>query len=402
MQASIVNNMITDNGLAGGTNAGGIHSEVDNPWGSKQYLSIKGNTFSGNATQAVEVFGGTGGAPATVGLRLTANNSDGNYTLDNVTNGTGIFNVEEWRGLPCTAHSKTPAPAWSSCSEHGQFQLSSPRTACRCSPERKRLAGHLRSAPDGVESQIEGWKGGGFPRPHPFKGGLSDVRDDPPAALPENRRRLGGEPPSAPRPCSAGDAPAKKRTLHKAIMYGTIGYKGSVLEKFQAVKAAGFEGVEPMSHMDQDEVVKAFEETGLKAASVCCNTHWDKPLSHPDDRVRQRRPGRLCNGRSRTPSATAPLRCCSCPASSTRKFPTTTASSVPSREIKKRRTDGRGAGRQNRHRERLEQLHHQARTGHGVPRRHRQPAWSAGTSTSATSFATASRKSGFRCWASAS
>ena len=82
-------------------------------------------------------------------------------------------------------------------------------------------------------------------------------------------------------------APAKKRDIHKAIMYGTLTYKGSVLEQFRAVKAAGFEGVEPMSHMRQDEVVKAFEETGLKPASVCCNTHWGKPLSSPDDRVRQ-------------------------------------------------------------------------------------------------------------------
>jgi hexulose-6-phosphate isomerase len=42
-----------------------------------------------------------------------------------------------------------------------------------------------------------------------------------------------------------------------------------------------------MSHMKQDEVKEALEEAGLKAASVCCNTHWAKPLSHPDDKVRQ-------------------------------------------------------------------------------------------------------------------
>ena len=81
----------------------------------------------------------------------------------------------------------------------------------------------------------------------------------------------------------------KKRPIKKAIMYGTIGYKpkGSVLEKYQAVKAAGFEGVEPMSDMSQDEVLRAMEATGLAAASVCCNTHWGKPLSHPDEKVRQ-------------------------------------------------------------------------------------------------------------------
>ncbi|HLJ95843.1 MAG TPA: sugar phosphate isomerase/epimerase family protein [Gemmataceae bacterium] len=86
---------------------------------------------------------------------------------------------------------------------------------------------------------------------------------------------------------AAADGPARKRPLQKAIMYATIGYKGSVLEKFRAIRAAAFEGVEPMSHMNQDEVLKALEETGLKAASVCCNTHWTKPLSHPDPQARR-------------------------------------------------------------------------------------------------------------------
>ncbi len=83
------------------------------------------------------------------------------------------------------------------------------------------------------------------------------------------------------------DAKEKKRPLRKAIMYATIGFPGSVMEKLRAVKAAGFEGVEPMSHMNQDEVLKALDETGLKPASVCCNTHWSKPLSHPDERARR-------------------------------------------------------------------------------------------------------------------
>jgi len=80
---------------------------------------------------------------------------------------------------------------------------------------------------------------------------------------------------------------AKSRDLHKAIMYATVGVKGSVLEKFQAVKAAGFEGIEPMSHMSQSEVLDAFGATGLKPASVCCDTHWKSPLSDGDPAVRQ-------------------------------------------------------------------------------------------------------------------
>jgi L-ribulose-5-phosphate 3-epimerase len=82
----------------------------------------------------------------------------------------------------------------------------------------------------------------------------------------------------------AGD---KKRNIKKAIMYATISYPGTVMEKFKACKEAGFEGVEPMSHMNQDEVQKALETTGLKAASVCCSSHWSKPLSDPRAKVRK-------------------------------------------------------------------------------------------------------------------
>jgi L-ribulose-5-phosphate 3-epimerase len=99
--------------------------------------------------------------------------------------------------------------------------------------------------------------------------------------------KLGGALALTPLTAIAAEKPAKKRAIKKAVMYATISLKGTVLEKFQALKAAGFEGVEPMSHMNQDEVVKALEETGLQAASVCCNTHWSKPLSHPDERLRQ-------------------------------------------------------------------------------------------------------------------
>src|SRR6266481_10203389 len=80
---------------------------------------------------------------------------------------------------------------------------------------------------------------------------------------------------------------ASKRPIKKAIMYATVGVKGSVVEKMKAIKAAGFEGVEMMSHMDQDEVLKARDETGLVIPSVCGRDHWSKPLSHPDPKVRE-------------------------------------------------------------------------------------------------------------------
>jgi hexulose-6-phosphate isomerase len=80
---------------------------------------------------------------------------------------------------------------------------------------------------------------------------------------------------------------APKRNLRKAIMYSTIGVKGTPLEKFRVMKDAGFEGVEPMGAMNRDEVLAAFKETGLRAASVCCHIHWVKPLSAPDEATRK-------------------------------------------------------------------------------------------------------------------
>jgi L-ribulose-5-phosphate 3-epimerase len=87
---------------------------------------------------------------------------------------------------------------------------------------------------------------------------------------------------------TAAETPTPSRRAHKkAIMWGTIGVKGSVLDKMKAVKAAGFEGVEMASHLDQSEVLKARDATGLEVTSVCGEHHWKLPLSHPDPKVRE-------------------------------------------------------------------------------------------------------------------
>jgi hexulose-6-phosphate isomerase len=80
---------------------------------------------------------------------------------------------------------------------------------------------------------------------------------------------------------------APNRKLRKAIMHSTIGVKGSVLEKYRVMKEAGFEGVEPMGGMNREEVLAALKDTGLQAASVCCHTHWENPLSAPDEATRK-------------------------------------------------------------------------------------------------------------------
>ena len=72
----------------------------------------------------------------------------------------------------------------------------------------------------------------------------------------------------------------------KAIMWDTVGVKGSILERFQAVKNAGFDGVEMSSHLPQAEVLKARDATGMPIPSVCNSRHWAKPMSDPDPAVR--------------------------------------------------------------------------------------------------------------------
>jgi hexulose-6-phosphate isomerase len=82
------------------------------------------------------------------------------------------------------------------------------------------------------------------------------------------------------------EATSPKRAIKHGIMWATVGVKGSVLEKMKAIKEAGFEGTEMMSHMDQEEVLRARDVTGLVIPSVCGRDHWAKPLSHPDPKVR--------------------------------------------------------------------------------------------------------------------
>lgn len=80
------------------------------------------------------------------------------------------------------------------------------------------------------------------------------------------------------------------REIHKGIMLGTVGGelgKLPVREKFEAIRDAGFEGVEAMSHMDRAEVSAAYAATGLKCASVCGSLHWDKTLTHNSEAVRE-------------------------------------------------------------------------------------------------------------------
>src|SRR5262249_50287304 len=89
---------------------------------------------------------------------------------------------------------------------------------------------------------------------------------------------------TAPAQPAAPAGPTRK--IKKGIMWATVSIPGSVFEKMKAVKEAGFEGVEMNSHMDQEEVLRARDQTGLIIPSVCGAHHWTKPLTDPDAKVR--------------------------------------------------------------------------------------------------------------------
>jgi L-ribulose-5-phosphate 3-epimerase len=76
------------------------------------------------------------------------------------------------------------------------------------------------------------------------------------------------------------------RSVKKGIMWGSIGAGKTVLEKFQLSKDAGFDGIEPLSHLDRKEVLNARDATGLRIPSVCGALHWEFPFSDPDPAVR--------------------------------------------------------------------------------------------------------------------
>lgn len=78
-----------------------------------------------------------------------------------------------------------------------------------------------------------------------------------------------------------------QRNLKKGIMWGSNGVGKTIPEKFQTAKVAGFDGIEAMSHLDRNEVLKARDATGLAVPSVCGALHWKYLLSDPDPKVRE-------------------------------------------------------------------------------------------------------------------
>jgi L-ribulose-5-phosphate 3-epimerase len=86
----------------------------------------------------------------------------------------------------------------------------------------------------------------------------------------------------------AADTPKLPR-LKKAVKYGMVQIKGSAQDKFALLKKLGFQGVEidSPSGLNLDELIAAREATGIVIHGVIDSVHWNKPLSDPNETVRE-------------------------------------------------------------------------------------------------------------------
>ncbi|MCR9201028.1 MAG: sugar phosphate isomerase/epimerase [Planctomycetaceae bacterium] len=86
----------------------------------------------------------------------------------------------------------------------------------------------------------------------------------------------------------AGDASLNGKLL-KTLKIGMVKVEGGLVKKFEAVKAAGFDGIEMNAPgMDVAETKKAIAETGLPVDGTVNSTHWQVRHTDPGPDVRAR------------------------------------------------------------------------------------------------------------------
>jgi L-ribulose-5-phosphate 3-epimerase len=100
----------------------------------------------------------------------------------------------------------------------------------------------------------------------------------------DRRQFLGASAAIAASTLARADDPKPGR-WKKAFMLGQT--KGPILPAFELLRDAGFDGVELISpnSLDNDEVLKARDKTGLVIHGVSGAEHWGSPLSSPDPAV---------------------------------------------------------------------------------------------------------------------
>lgn len=80
------------------------------------------------------------------------------------------------------------------------------------------------------------------------------------------------------------------RTLKKAVMIGMCSEGATILEKFQILRDAGFDGAEldSPSSLKRDEVLAAMQQTGIAVHGLVDSVHWSVPLNARDAKERER------------------------------------------------------------------------------------------------------------------
>lgn len=87
---------------------------------------------------------------------------------------------------------------------------------------------------------------------------------------------------------AATPAPRWRKGFMYSTLRGDTAQKLSVRDKFTLLRDAGFDGVEVMSAMNQDEVLAARDATSLAIPSVVISTHWAQPLTDNNPGIRQK------------------------------------------------------------------------------------------------------------------
>jgi L-ribulose-5-phosphate 3-epimerase len=91
---------------------------------------------------------------------------------------------------------------------------------------------------------------------------------------------------AAPRPAAGGPENLRGR-FWKTLKIGMVRIEGTLTEKFKAVRAAGFDGIELDSPgLDVEETKRAIAESGLPVDGTVCSTHWRVKHSDADPEVR--------------------------------------------------------------------------------------------------------------------
>lgn len=76
--------------------------------------------------------------------------------------------------------------------------------------------------------------------------------------------------------------------IYKTLKIGMVNVPGSLTDKFQAVKKAGFDGIEMDSPgMNVEETLTAIRESGLPVDGTVCSTHWGVRHTDPNPDVRK-------------------------------------------------------------------------------------------------------------------